>query len=258
MEINPRSPVPKHQQLREILLELIATELEPDTPIQSERELGERYGLSRMTVRQAVNQLVADGRLYRVRGRGTFVAQPKMDLQVRLASYTEDMTRRGMVPASRTLAFERIEASPALARQLEIQPGDGVVRLVRLRYADSIPMAVERTHLPEHRVPGILGLGSPKSLYQVLAEQYGLTLSWGEQVIEASNPDAEEAALLEIPVTGVVLQMTRRSYSDDVLVEYAASAYRADRYQLWVPLERPAQPIVNPRSAGGGPLEANR
>jgi GntR family transcriptional regulator len=61
MEINPRSPVPKHQQLREILLELIATELEPDSPIQSERELGEAYGLSRMTVRQAVNQLVADG-----------------------------------------------------------------------------------------------------------------------------------------------------------------------------------------------------
>ena len=258
MEINPRSPVPKHQQLREILLELIATELEPDSPIQSERELGERYGLSRMTVRQAVNQLVADGRLYRVRGRGTFVAQPKMDLQIRLASYTEDMTRRGMVPASRTLSFERIEASPALARQLEIQPGDGVVRLVRLRYADSIPMAVERTHLPEHRVPGILALGSPKSLYQVLAEHYGLALSWGEQVIEAGNPDPDEAALLEIPASGVVLQMTRRSYSDDVLVEYAYSAYRADRYQLWVPLERPAQPIVNPRAAAANPLEAHR
>lgn len=257
MEINPRSPVPKHQQLREILLELIATELEPDSPIQSERELGERFGLSRMTVRQAVNQLVADGRLYRVRGRGTFVAQPKMDLQIRLASYTEDMTRRGMVPASRTLSFERIEASPSLARQLEIAPGDGVIRLVRLRYADSIPMAVERCHIPEHRVPGILALGPPKSLYQVLAEQYGLPLTWGEQVIEAGHPDADEATLLEVPATGVVLQMTRRSYCDDVLVEYAYSAYRADRYQLWVPLERPAQPIVNSRVVPANPLEAH-
>jgi GntR family transcriptional regulator len=225
MEISPRSPVPKHQQLREILINLIDTELEPDTPIPSERDLGERYGLSRMTVRQAINQLVADGRLYRVRGRGTFVAQPKMDLQIRLASFTEDMTRRG------------------------INPGEPVVRLARLRYADSIPMAVERTHLPENRVPGLLSRGTPHSLYQVLADEYGLKLTWGEQVIEAGNPDPEDAALLEIPAGGVVLRMSRRSYAGDVLIEYAVSAYRADRYQLWVPLERPAQPITNPRAA---------
>jgi GntR family transcriptional regulator len=249
MEINSRSPVPKHQQLREILIDLIDTELEPDSPISSERDLGERYGLSRMTVRQAINQLVTEGRLYRVRGRGTFVAQPKMDLQVRLASFTEDMTRRGMVPASRTLNFERIEATPALARQLELNPGEPVLRLARLRYADSIPMAVERTHLPENRVPGLLSQGTPHSLYRVLAEQYGLKLTWGEQVIEAGNPDPEDAALLEIPAGGVVLQMSRRSYAGDVLIEYAVSSYRADRYQLWVPLERPAQPITNPRAA---------
>ena len=249
MEISPRSPVPKHQQLREILINLIDTELEPDTPIPSERDLGERYGLSRMTVRQAINQLVADGRLYRVRGRGTFVAQPKMDLQIRLASFTEDMTRRGMIPASRTLGFERIEATPVLARQLELNPGEPVVRLARLRYADSIPMAVERTHLPENRVPGLLSRGTPQSLYQVLADEYGLKLTWGEQVIEAGNPDPEDAALLEIPAGGVVLRMSRRSYAGDVLIEYAVSAYRADRYQLWVPLERPAQPITNPRAA---------
>jgi len=249
MEISPRSPVPKHQQLREILINQIDTELEPDTPIPSERDLGERYALSRMTVRQAINQLVTEGRLYRVRGRGTFVAQPKMDLQIRLASFTEDMTRRGMVPASRTLAFERIEATPVLARQLELNTGEPVVRLARLRYADSIPMAVERTHLPENRVPGLLSHGTPQSLYQTLADEYGLKLTWGEQVIEAGNPDPEDAALLEIPAGGVVLQMHRRSYAGDVLIEYAVSAYRADRYQLWVPLERPAQPITNPRAA---------
>jgi len=259
MEISARGPVPKHQQLREILLDLIDTELEPDTPIPSERDLGEKYGLSRMTVRQAINQLVADGRLYRVRGRGTFVAQPKMDLQVRLASFTEDMTRRGMVPASRTLGFERIEATAALARQLELGPGEPVVRLSRLRYADSIPMAVERTHLPEKRVPGLLSHGTPHSLYQHLADEYGLKLTWGEQVIEASNPDPEDAALLEIPVSGVVLHMSRRSYAGDVLIEYAVSSYRADRYQLWVPLERPAQPITNPRvTRTAGDVDATR
>jgi GntR family transcriptional regulator len=242
MEINPHSPVPKHQQLREILLELIATGLEPDMPIPSERELGQRHGLSRMTVRRTIDQLVADGRLHRVRARGTFVGAPAADVQLGLTSFTDDMGRRGMVPAARILAFERIEASPVLAQQLEIQPGDGVVRLARLRYADAVPMAYEQCLLPEHRVPGILGLGSPKSLYRVLSEEYGLTPSRGDQVIEANHPDLAVAALLEIPSTGAVLQVTRRCYSDDVLVDHSSSVYRADRYPLSMLLERRPDP----------------
>jgi GntR family transcriptional regulator len=248
VRIDPSGPVPKHQQLREILLELIDTQ-SPDSPIPSERELGESHGLSRMTVRQALNQLCSEGRLYRVRGKGTFVAPPKVDLQVRLESFTEDMRRRGMASASRVLRFERMPAALAVSRQLELEPGEHVVLLDRLRYADAIPMAVERCYLPVARVPGLLENGPPHSLYQHLAEHYGLAPTWGEQVIEAGNPDRDEAALLEIPLTGVVLRMARRSYAGDVPVEYALSAFRADRYQLWVPLERPAQPITNPRAA---------
>ena len=254
VKINSRGPVPKYFQLREILLDLIEGELEPEAPIPSERELAVRYGLSRMTVRQAINGLVAEGRLFRVRGRGTFVSKPKMDLQIRLTSYTEGMARRGMVPASRVLAFERTKATALLARELEITPGDPVVLFERLRYADGIPMAVERSYLPETRVPGLLDGDPPQSLYRVLAGQYGLTPTWGEQMIEAATADRDDAALLKIPAPGVVLRMIRRSYSGDVLVEYADSVYRGDRYQLWVPLERPATPITNPnaqRNQGG-------
>jgi GntR family transcriptional regulator len=256
VKINSRGPIPKYFQLREILLDLIDAELEPEAPIPSERELAERYGLSRMTVRQAINGLVAEGRLFKVRGRGTFVAKPKMDLQVRLASYTDDMARRGMVPASRVLAFERIKATGHLARELELEQGEPIVLLERLRFADGIPMAVERTHLPEVRVPGMLDGDPPQSLYQYLSQQYGLAPTWGEQMIEASTANTEEAALLKMPPPAVVLRMTRRSYANDVLVEYAASVYRADRYQLWVPLERPATPITNPhtRKHKGGSL----
>jgi GntR family transcriptional regulator len=260
--INPNSPVPKYFQLREILLDLIETELAADSPIPSERELCERYGLSRMTVRQAVDSLVADGKLFKVQGRGTFVskllrpksseifvAKPKTDLQIRLASFTQDMQRRGMVPASRTLAFERLEAPAHLARELGIAVGDPIVRLERLRFADGIPMAVERNHLPEVRVPGLLTDGVPRSLYEHLAERYGYNLTWGEQTIEASTADAEDAPLLDIPTGGVVLRMTRRSYAGDVLIEYDVASYRADRYQLWVPLEPPTAPITNPHAS---------
>jgi GntR family transcriptional regulator len=84
----------------------------------------------------------------------------------------------------------------------------------------------------------------PKTLYQYLSDQYGIVLTWGEQQIEASITAAEDAPLLGIRPDGVVLVMARRSFADDVQVEYATSAYRADRYQLWVPLAQAARPIV--------------
>jgi len=222
--------------------------LEPESPVPSERELVERYGLARMTVRQAIDSLVSEGRLFRVQGRGTFVAKPKMDLQIRLTSYTEDIRSRGMVPASKTIDFGRIDATSHLARELEISPGDPVVRLDRLRLADGVPLARERTYLPEARVPGLLDAGPPASLHQFLAERYGLAPTWGEQVIEAALADRKDAALLELPSPGVVLRVLRRTYVGDVALAYVVCQYRADRYQLWAPLERPARPIVNPRT----------
>lgn len=242
--IDPTSSVPKHLQLKDLLGRMIADGLAPGSPIPSERDLAEQHGLSRMTVRQAINALVADGRLERRLGRGTFVAQPKMDVQIRLVGFTEDMRRRGMTASSRTLSFERIHASSALAGHLEVESGEPVVRLVRLRYADGIPMAIERTHLPERLVPGLVEAGAPESLYQYLAEKYGIVLTWGEQSIEAATTAAEDAPLLGIRSDGVVLVMARRSFAEDVQVEYATSAYRADRYQLWVPLAQAARPIV--------------
>jgi GntR family transcriptional regulator len=247
-KISQHGPVPKYFQLREILLDLIEG-LEPESPVPSERELVERYGLARMTVRQAIDSLVTEGRLFKVQGRGTFVAKPKMDLQIRLTSYTEDIRGRGMVPASRALNFGRIDATSHLARELEISPGDPVVRLDRLRLADGTPMARERTYLPESQVPGLLDADPPVSLHQHLAERYGLAPTWGEQMIEAGVADREDAALLEIPPPGVVLRIARRTYVGDVALAYAVCLYRADRYQLWAPLERPARPIVNPRIA---------
>jgi GntR family transcriptional regulator len=246
--IDPCSPVPKYHQLQEILLDLVEAELGVDAPIPSERELAERFSLSRMTVRQAIDGLVVEGRLYRVQGKGTFVARQKTDLQIRLASFTEDMRSRGMRASSRVLAFERLAATPQLARDLEIPVGEHILRLERLRFADGIPMSVERTHVPERLVPGLLDTGLVGSLYAALQEQYGLVLDWGEQTIEAMTPDPADAALLEIGPEVPVLWMRRYSYAGHQRVEYASSAYRSDRYQLWVPLDRPKAAHRFPRA----------
>ena len=238
---------PKHLQLREILIDLIESSLQVEEPIPSERELSTRYGVARMTVRQAVESLVAEGRLFKVTGKGTFVAKPKLDQQIRLTSYSKEMARRGMVPASKTLAFERIKAHGHVARELEVEPGEPVVRFKRLRYADGVPMAVERTYLVDRRVPGFADGEAPPSLYTFLAERYGLVPDWGEDSIEALAADAEVAALLDIPAGGPVLHIERHAYTGGTLLDYSVMSFRADRYKLWVPLARPAARITNPR-----------
>jgi DNA-binding GntR family transcriptional regulator len=244
--LDQHGPVPKHQQLREILLDFIQ-ESEAETLIPSEREVAQKYGVARMTVRQAVESLVAEGRLFKVAGKGTFVARPKLDLQARLTSFGEEMSRRGMTPSSSVLAFARVGANAHLARELSVEAGESLVYLERLRNADGVPMAVERAWIPERLVPGIADEPAPTSTYAALSQQYGLVPDWGEDVIEAAVADQELAALLDIRTGSPVLHIERHSYADATLLAYSMSVYRADRYQIWVPLARPVPPITNPR-----------
>jgi GntR family transcriptional regulator len=244
--LDQHGPVPKHQQLREILLDFIQGS-EAEALIPSEREVAQKYGVARMTVRQAVESLVAEGRLFKVAGKGTFVARPKLDLQARLTSFGEEMSRRGMTSSSSVLAFARVGANAHLARALSVEAGESLVYLERLRNADGVPMAVERAWIPERLVPGIADRPAPTSIYAALSQQYGLVPDWGEDVIEAAVADQELAVLLAIKTGSPVLHIERHSYADARLLAYSVSVYRADRYQIWVPLARPMPPITNPR-----------
>src|SRR5207237_9787694 len=109
---------------------------QPGSPAPSERELVQHFGVARMTVRQALDALVAEGLLERVPGRGTFVARARLDVQVRLSSYTEEMVRRGLKPSSRTLLARMESAGPGVARALALAGGEPVVHWQRLRLAD--------------------------------------------------------------------------------------------------------------------------
>jgi GntR family transcriptional regulator len=241
--IDPRSPVPKYFQLRDILLELMTSNLAVDDPIPSERELKQRFRLSRMTVRQAIDHLVAEGRLYRVPGKGTFVARPKIEMPLRLASFTEDMRARGLTPGSREVSRSVIQAGQHLGTLLQIGPADEVYVFERLRLADHVPMAIERCHIPAAVAPGLITQGlTNRSLYAVLEVDYGIVLGAGEQTIESVNADPVDSRLLGIRTGAAVLLVGRRSFSGGVPIEYVVSTYRGDRYQLHVALDVPPHP----------------
>src|SRR3954454_20485478 len=186
-----RQTVHKHVVVREYVRDLISG-AEPGSPAPSERELVQHFGVARMTVRQALDALVAEGLLERVPGRGTFVARAKIDVQARLSSYTEEMGRRGMKPDSRTLLARMESAGPGVARALEIDEGDKVVHWQRLRLADGTPMCIEDAYLSDSTVPRFLDGTLPESLYVELRRR-DLLPTWGEDSVDAALSRSDEA-----------------------------------------------------------------
>lgn len=227
----------KHVLVREYVRSLVVA-AEPGTPAPSERDLAEQFGVARMTVRHAIDALVAQGLLERIAGRGTFVTKPLIDMQMRLSSYTEEMERRGKRPESRTLLSRREAAGPGVARAMEVDEGAPIAHWQRLRLADGVPMAVQHVYLSIDHFPNFLDEALPPSLYFWFAMR-DLTPTWGEDSVSAGIATEEEADLLELEPGAPVLHISRRAFCREVVVEVTRSVYRADRYTLWVPVLRP-------------------
>lgn len=230
---------PKHEALRTALTALIDDGLAPHEALPSERDLMQRYSVSRMTVRRAVERLTQEGRVYRVQGAGTFVADPAtISKSLHLTSFSEDIRGRRMVPDSRLLVLERAEADLDCARDLFLAPGSAVVHLERLRTADGEPMCLENVWLPEALVPGLVDQGEPHSLY-VWLERAGAAPETADQTIRATVVGPREAALLDVPPQFPALLVER--VTRDIrgrAVERAVSLYRADRYDYRLTISR--------------------
>lgn len=235
------SSVPIFAQVKAAIDEAIGSgELQPHRRIPSERELSALFGVSRMTIRQALVEMIGEGSLYTRSGKGTYVAERKIAQPLqRLTSFTQDMAARGLRPSSRLLGADLLPAPIELAHALSIPAGSELVRIRRLRLADGKHLAIETSHLPHARCPGILEHDLEQhSLYEVLRDRYGLELAFAKQTIEAANPTREERELLEMPPGVPVLRIHRfTSNRDGVVCEFVQSAYRGDRYQLNVNLE---------------------
>lgn len=218
----------KHVEIREYVRDLVRGSV-PGTAAPSERDLVDRFGVARMTVRQALDALVGEGVLERFPGRGTFVAAPRR-VPTGVTGFTEDMAAKGMVADSRTVVAERVAPSPSVAGALRLRPDEMVVHWQRLRLADGRPVCLSDAFLPDHMVPGLLEK-LPASLYDDLAVR-GVRPTWAEDDVAARTATDVEARLLDLADGGVVLRRARRALWRDIPVEVSRTIYRSDQYSV--------------------------
>jgi GntR family transcriptional regulator len=240
--ISRGSPIPRYLQLKEILREKVRSgEWVPGDLIPSERELSEQYGISRMTTRQAITELVNEGVFYREQGRGTFVSRRRITQQLmRLTGFTEDISARGQKPSTRVLAAHMIPADELVAERLGIAPTEPIYYLQRLRLADDEPLAIETSRLHFKGCEKLLDEDlEQNSLYQLLESKFGVMLMEAEQELDAGLAGPEEATLLNMAVGGSVLYIRRTTYTDrNQPIEYARSIYCGDKYTFYTRLRR--------------------
>ncbi|MCP8617814.1 GntR family transcriptional regulator [Salirhabdus salicampi] len=239
--IDKASPVPIYHQLEEyIKSQLDNGTFKPGDALPSEREFAERFNISRMTVRQAINNLVNEQMLYRIKGKGTFVMEEKFEQSLKgLTSFTEDMRDRGMEASSVLLSFQVVPATDKIASRLNIQQYAPVYEIKRIRLANEIPMALERTYMSANKVQGLTEEIVKNSLYEYVETQLKLNISKGTQVIEAAIANDEEMEHLQVSDHAPILLMERTSsLEDDTVLEVVISSYRGDRYKFMIDLQR--------------------
>jgi GntR family transcriptional regulator len=230
--------VTKQSHTRQHVLDLIE-QLGVGTAIPSERQLSAELGVSRLTLRAALDELAREGYLVRRRGSGTYVQHPKISQELTITSFSDDMRRRGMIPGSRTLSMTTILAGARLGRSLNVSPSEQIVVVKRLRLADGESMAIETLHIPEALVPGLTPKSLTGSFYDLLRDHYGVQIVEGIQAIEPTVTNEEESEVLGVPLHSPAFLFERTSRDDaGRTVEFVQSVYRGDRYRIVTELSR--------------------
>jgi GntR family transcriptional regulator len=231
--------VTKQSATRQQVMDLIER-LGVGNAIPSERQLSADLGVSRLTVRAALDDLAREGYLVRRRGSGTYVQQPKIAQELTMTSFSEDMRRRGMAPGSRTLSLTRELAGARLGRLLRVSPSEEILVIKRLRLADGETMAIETLHLPAALVPGLEPQDLAGSFYELVRDRYGVVIASGTQAIEPTVTNEEESTALGVPLHSPAFLFERTSRDESGrTVEFVQSVYRGDRYRIVTELTRP-------------------
>jgi len=234
LDLDRSSPVPLYFQVsRQIEAAIDAGQLAPGDRLENEISLADRWGLSRPTMRRAIQELVDKGLLVRRRGIGTQVVHGRVKRPMDLTSLFDDLARSGQQPATRVLAREVVPAPAAVAERLGLAAGGDVLRLERLRSARDEPLAVMRNWLPVDLAPALTAEAlEARGLYELMRGT-GVHLRIATQRITARGATAPEARLLGVRKGAPVLSMDRVAYDGSGrAVELGEHAYRAEAYSI--------------------------
>ena len=234
--IKHEMPEPLYVQIKESIIDYIyINELQPKALLPSERELTEFFQVSRLTVRKAIDQLIAEGRVFRRPGKGTFVSLPKLQQPLLvLRSFTEAVEQEGHTPGSQLLEFEVLDGKYRVNKKLNLDAGASLLKVRRLRFVDNLPFSLSTSYLP-YALAGPLQASDlqTSSLYTVLQEKCGLELKETHASIDVTTALEHEAVLLKT-TTGSPLFHMRGTVEDGSgkMVEYFSVLYRGDRLRF--------------------------
>ncbi len=241
MSIDRDNATPLYRQLKAVLLEKIMSgEYPADSRLPSERELCRQYHMSRMTVRNALSELLQEGWIYTRQGKGTFVGCPKLSQGLVIMGFTERMEMLGIKPSSILVDQHIQEAYGDVASRLNLPSGSPVMFLKRVRLADGVPILLEEAYISLAVAPRVVEFDfSTHSLYDVFRNYCNITLVRAEQTLEAVLARREDAELLRIDLPAALMLRNRVTYSSKgEAVEYVWGRYRGDRYKFDITLYR--------------------
>lgn len=235
------SYIPLYKQIKNRIVADIRNQVyKPDSKIPTQEEFAQKYGVSRVTVRQAIVELVQSGVLYTQRGKGTFVRQLPLQYRGfnRLHGFSENVRKTGQRPTSKVLLLDRRPADKTLARELDVEIGHELVYIHRLRLVQDLPVALENVYLNAKWVKGIhfeKDLQDDVSLYELLRSRIGVRFQYADEVIGAVLAEEETAERLGVATKDPILFVRRTSYvGDGTPVEYCENYLRSDIHGILI------------------------
>lgn len=243
-KLDPHNPAPLYSQLRELVRHQIEQgDLRPGEMLPTEKSFEEKYGLSRIMIRQALSRLVQEGYITRTRGKGSFVTHaPLQDKRLdRLGAFLQDLEQEGHTVRCKLLEIQRVRADSKLASQLCVPEGALLVRVPRLAFVDDVPTCLSTAFWAEQYAPRVLEeeLASYISFFPYLEKHHGLYLEYADKTLQAVPATKDEAAILKIKAGAPALLAETLSFNTQheprLLIK---SVYRGDRYSYFVRLHR--------------------
>jgi len=237
--INKSSKIPLYLQLMDELIKMIHSKnFKENDRLPSERELCDMFDLSRITVRQALQELEREGYIYRVHGKGTFVAPKSYNQRlVKLYTFTDEMKKLGKHPKSIVLAFSEMIIDEVLANKVGFEPRSEVFKIKRLRLADEEPLMYETTYLPKKIFPSLTATDLvEKPMYDVFLEDYQVKVTRAVERFTATLLREDEAKYLKGRPEQPAILLRRYAYFNQQLIEYTVSVVRGDKFEYTVEL----------------------